>query len=347
VDLALSLGARGALSRIRQQRAYERVRRASTYDEIWSDAAAEVGAAHTLRGDGVVELRMGPAAVTVRRHVTPLDDAASLALADDKTAIHGLLAEAGVVTPEHVAFAIDDIRPALDLMRSGSGPWVVKPVSASFGSGVTGNVATEPQLWRATWSAARHGKQMLLERQVRGDMYRLLFLDGLLLDVIRRRQPSVTGDGLHTIAELIARENRRRHEDQPSAPLLIADLDSVFALAAHGLTARSKPPAGTTVAVKTAVSQGSARDSETVREDVAPLVEAARRAAGCTSLRLAGVDIVTLDPTRSLAEAGGAVLEVNGNPGLHYHYEVVDPAAATRVAVPVVRALLSLSTDPP
>jgi hypothetical protein len=49
---------------------------------------------------------------------------------------------------------------------------------------------------------------------------------------------------------------------------------------------------------------------------------------------------VTPDPTRSLVEAGGTILEVNATPGLHYHYQVANPAHAAPVAVPILKRLL-------
>jgi glutathione synthase/RimK-type ligase-like ATP-grasp enzyme len=37
-------------------------------------------------------------------------------------------------------------------------------------------------------------------------------------------------------------------------------------------------------------------------------------------VRLAGVDVITPDPTLPLSEAGGVVLEVNAPPNFYYHY---------------------------
>ena len=62
---------------------------------------------------------------------------------------------------------------------------------------------------------------------------------------------------------------------------------------------------------------------------------------------MAGVDLVTADLSRPLAESGGAILEVNGTPGLHYHYEVADRPSATHVAIPILRALLGCPAEPP
>jgi hypothetical protein len=54
--------------------------------------------------------------------------------------------------------------------------------------------------WRATLHAAREGERLLIERAVPGEEYRFLFLDGELLDVIRRRSTRVVGDGRSSVA---------------------------------------------------------------------------------------------------------------------------------------------------
>jgi D-alanine-D-alanine ligase-like ATP-grasp enzyme len=61
---------------------------------------------------------------------------------------------------------------------------------------------------------------------------------------------------------------------------------------------------------------------------------------------LAGVDVITTDQAVSLRRSGGAVLEVNVTPGLHYHYEVRDPARAVPVAERVLERLLAPSPAP-
>jgi len=70
------------------------------------------------------------------------------------------------------------------------------------------------------------------------------------------------------------------------------------------------------------------------------LAAEAAAAARVVGLRLAGVDVIAPTLDRSLAESGGVVLEVNCTPGLHHHYLVADREGATRVAVPILRALL-------
>jgi cyanophycin synthetase len=270
-----------------------------------------------------------------------LDDPDTHRVALDKALVHQMLVDQALPVPAYAEFDISDTGTPLDFLRRSGTPCVIKPASGtSGGKGVAGGVMSPLELARARLSAARYGRRLLIERQVPGEMHRLLFLDGELLDVVRRRRPTVVGDGRSTIAELIARENRRRIDEAQRSGLIRIDLDCVFTLASQGLELESVPGESQTVIVKTASSENRVEDNETIREISSELTNEAAAAVRAVGLRLGGVDAVTPDTSRSLADAGGAIIEINGTPGLDYHYDVAEPARATRVAVPILQTLL-------
>jgi cyanophycin synthetase len=315
----------------------------AAYRAIWRDAAEELGADIVELPGSFLEIRKGRQRTRVWNHWVMLDDAVTLRLAMDKSVVHRLLKTMGLRVPEHVEFTRDNPRRALDFLRT-SNPCVVKPASSSGGSGVTGCIRRPSHFVRAKIRASRIDTRLLIERQVSGDFYRLLFLDDDLLDVVRRAPPHVTGDGHSTIEQLISAENRRRIAASTGQLLILlqVDLDCIFALEEANLTLKSIPPLGAAVRIKSVISQNSVEDNETVRGAISDqLVEESRVAARAVGLRLAGVDVMTTDPTTSLGASGGVILEVNGTPGLHYHYQVADRTNATRVAIPVLRKLLA------
>jgi len=313
---------------------------------IWSDAAGELGAEVIERERGLLEIRGdGGRSTWVWRHVTELDGPVALRLALERSLVHRRLADAGVVTPEHVEAPVTRPAPARVFVAADGGRYVVKPASGtSGGSGVTCAVQSRGDLLRAWLAAARFDSRIVVEREVPGDMYRVLLLDGEPIGAVRRRPPSVRAYGRSTLARLIVAENRRRLAAGGSGglALLRPDLDCVLTLRAQGLGLRAVPPEGATVAVKTSSSENAPQENEVVRVDGSEgAVRDAVAAAAALGLRLAGVDLVTTDLSRGLRATGGAVVEVNGTPGLHYHYLVADPDRAVRVAVPVLRALLA------
>ena len=346
LDLLRSTGIRYAMQRRREEaRVADSATdaRSSAYGMIWQQAAEELGAELSVLHGEFLEIVRDGASTRVWRHWVPLDDAVTLRLALDKLVVHDVLSRAGLPVPEHHAFDAGGFARARAFLERSGGPCVVKPINSASGSGTTTGVRMPEQLLRARLRAARISRELLIERQVEGDMYRLLFLDGDLLDAVQRRPPRVTGNGRASIRELIAAENERRLDParRRSMPILRVDLDCVFALEAAGLKLGSVLAEGQTVAVKTVTSQNRIEDNETIREPLASeIVADARLAAERVGLRLAGVDLVTRDLRRPLSQSGGAIIEVNGTPGLHYHYQVADGANATRVAVPILMKLL-------
>jgi D-alanine-D-alanine ligase-like ATP-grasp enzyme len=343
LDVVRSTGFRYALHRRREQaREHEVGTRGLEllYLDAWSQAAEELDAELIELEGGFLEIRRGSVSTRVWRQLSALDEAVSLRLALDKTIVHRLLTARGVHVPEYVEFGHTDLEPALRFMSAG-GAFVVKPANGGRGgAAVTPCVHDELELARAVLSAARLDTRLLIERQVPGDMYRLLFLDGELLDVVLRLSPHVTGDGRSSLLELILTENQRRLDTGRPQALMTVDLDCIFTLAAGGRSLKSVPAAGERVMVKSASSENSEEENHTVRSYAQEVIDECADAVRAVGLRLAGVDVVTPDIDRPLAEAGGTIIEVNGTPGFQYHYQVADRAGATRVAIPILERVL-------
>jgi D-alanine-D-alanine ligase-like ATP-grasp enzyme len=347
-DVARSIGPTHAWRRFRRDAFSAKTKRSSqmvepVYRSLWFDAARVVGADVVELPGGFYEIRAEEAWTRVWRQCVMLDDAVTLRYTLHKGLVQQQLSSHGLPVPEYLEFDATDLTSAAEFLARGPAPCVVKPVGDGLGSGITSGIRTLTHLMRARLRAWHNDDRLLIERQIAGENYRLLFLDGELLDVVRRHPPRVTGDGRSTIGELIEAENGRREaraEDVLFRRLQI-DLDCILTLEAAGLTLRSVLPSGVRVPVKTVVNQNTIDDNETVREGISgALVEEARAAAAAIGVRLAGVDVVAGDLSRSLTQSGGAILEVNGTPGLSYHYEVADRANATRVAIPILQALL-------
>jgi D-alanine-D-alanine ligase-like ATP-grasp enzyme len=316
----------------------------AVYERMWRGAAAEVGASVETRPGGFLEIQRDGALTRVWRQWVPLDDAVTIRAALDRGFVHDALSRAGVPVPDHVLDRVDDLRAARALLAE-HGAVVVKPAAGTGGGrGATASVRTQSQLLRAAILASRHNRELVVERRVAGDVYRILFLDGELLDLVRRLPPSVTGDGESTIRSLVLAENARRLRAGGDAglPLVTANLDMVFTLEHAGRSLASVLAPHERVAVKAVTNQSGPEDNFTVREPVSDeLISDARTAAAAVGVRLAGVDVITPSLDAGLRDAGGVVIEVNGGPGLHHHYHVAERTDATRVCVPVLERLLS------
>jgi cyanophycin synthetase len=342
LDVSRSVGAGATLRRLREGSAgvLDASVRNDVYAAIWREAAERVGATVRDLGSGFLEI----GGAKVWQQVVPLDDPVTLRLALDKPVVHQLLKDVSVPVPEHVEWSLADPGPALEFLAAAGGSCVVKAASGTGGGeGTTAGVDTPARLMRARLRAGRFGSRLLIERQVPGAVYRLLFLDGELIDTIRHVPPRLMGDGEATVEGLMAAENERRVGARGAAGLSLLDvgLDTIFTLERQGLKLGSVVPAGAEIAVQTVTNDNRIEDTTTVTAPLHPeLVDASRRAALAVGLRLAGVDVIAPDVSQPLEQSGGVVAEVNGTPGIHHHYHVADPANATRVAVPILQRVL-------
>jgi D-alanine-D-alanine ligase-like ATP-grasp enzyme len=318
--------------------------RVEFYRRMWEAAARELSAELVSFSDGFVEVRIGERATRIHEHLVMLDSPATVALARTKPLAYTLLSAAGLTVPEFRRFDLATFESAVSFLRSAAGPCVVKPASGGVGGdGITTNVSSKRALVRAAVHAALYSRTMLIEKQIPGDVYRLLYLDGALLDAIRREPPTVTADGRSTVRELIRQENERRSLCRGTAAhrriTITPDCRATLRLAGLGL--RSVPPPGMRVRVKTASNESAASDCESVPSRVGKaLEEEGRQAAAVLGIRLAGLDVITRDPNVGLAQSGGAIVDVNATPGLHYHYQTRNPAESRPVAVAILRCLL-------
>jgi cyanophycin synthetase len=347
--------------------------RASFYEELWSAAAADVGAVVTPRGGGELELSRGDRSIRVRETRCSIESREALERAGDKVLVARLLADAGLPSPPHQVVTLATLADAREFLASTPGPYVVKPAEyTGGGQGVTTNVRTWAELRRAAAAAAAAGARaartgraggalqrlqaklgavatvpLLVQRQVPGVNFRLLYLDGVLIDAVRREAPSVVGDGLRTVGALIEAANNARSAtgDGRGELMIHRDLALEQTLTAQGLRWTTVPVSGRVVELKTTINENSRVSNLPAAHELGDeLVEDGRRAAEVLGVRLAGVDILTDNPSESLTAAGGCVLEVNTTPGLAMHYH--GHPGQVPVATEVLRRLLDPAAQP-
>jgi cyanophycin synthetase len=316
--------------------------RSDFYGSVWRSAAEKIGASIRMLDDDVIQIERDEFVARVRQNDTPVDDYVTVRIANHKPLCYRLLAEAGLPVPRHARFEFPNLRPAIDFLKAYSGDCVVKPACDTGGGiGVTTRVRTDRQLARAAAAAAVYGDRLMIEEKIAGDTYRLLYLDGRLLDAVMRCAPTVVGDGRSTVSELVERVNAERIERGAVScqSVLAIDLDAEQTLAAQGLRPSSRPRARRVVRLKSVVNDNSRDENVTVVDRLcSSLIDAGARAAEAIGVRLAGVDLITTDPTVPLAESRGVILEVNASPGHHWHYQKRDGKFA--VAEHVLEALL-------
>lgn len=244
------------------------------------------------------------------------------ALARNKWKSKRTLAGQGIPTPR--GWLLTNAEDAVRLATQNSAwPVVVKPVTEDLGRGVVTGIRDPETLRRAFAVAAKHGA-VILEQHVAGDDHRLLVVGGRLLAAARRIPARVTGDGQSTVEQLVARINAdplRGNQRRSLLRTIEFDPEALECLGAEGLAPSSVLEAGRTVVLRRTANISSGASAEDVTDSVHPDNRAlAERVARTVGLDIVGIDFITADITRSWREVGGAVLEVNGQPGFRPHW---------------------------
>ena len=313
--------------------------RTSFYKKMWEEAAASIDATVVDLGGSVLEVRRGPARIRVCDKFTSADDPVTIRVTEDRVLANRLFAENGVLVPRHSVFHLGDLEQAWSFVTSLGKPAVVKPARGSDGgNGVTGGVARKRDLASAMALAGAFCEQVIVEEEIHGDTFRLLYLDGVLLDAVRRHPLTVRGDGSSSLRRLISQQGGA----DARTVRLLRDRDMQWTLRRRGYSLRSVPRAGEVIRLRTVVRGTREENVRAVGDLCESVIRSGANAAAAVGARLAGVDLITTDPSLSLEQSHGAVIEVNTPPGLYYHY-VTDKGSA-----PVARANLErlLSEEP-
>jgi cyanophycin synthetase len=300
-----------------------REHRSAFYTELWRDAAKQLGASFEELGNDFVEIRLGNACTRVQQNCTSIDDAVTLAVARNKGFVHRLLAREGLRSPAYCEFTLEQIEKAVAFTKWVGSDCVVKPANGGGGEGVTTGVASTYDLVRAAALASLYDHNLLVEKQEQGEVYRLLYLDGKLLDAVLRKAPTVIGDGRSSVRELVGFENRRRLDwgAKLAHSVVQIDIDMRRTLAKQGLELSSVPEQNAVVTLKMVINDNSQNDNVSATDLLCKsIIDDGAAAAAAAGVRLAGVDIITTDPSVPLAQSGGAILEVNAGPSYHHHY---------------------------
>ncbi len=280
-----------------------------------------------VRGQRFALLGHGKRRMRVAQSASDLTSAFASNTSNDKALTSRVLRRVGIPVPRQRLIEREgDVAAAIAEIGF---PLVVKGQTGSKGSSVTANIHTAEDATRALTKARRFAGKQVIEEHIEGTDYRLLVVDGKMNAAARRRAAHVVGDGKRSVAELVAMENRRRHERSGYGRWLIPlnlDADTLAMLSREGLTPDSVPEMGQEVRLRSTgnVSQGGT--PEDVTEEVHPeTVALAERAARTIGLDIAGVDVLTRDIARPLSETGGVILEINHHPNLRPHYACETP----------------------
>ncbi len=202
-------------------------------------------------------------------------------------------------------------------------PLVTKPFNGNHGRNITCGIKNFEELLIGFRSAEEISKPVIVEKEIKGYDYRLLVIGNKFIAASLRQPASVIGDGLSTIAALIENENLNPLRGNGHENVLTKiSLDSVteLHLQKQGLQLHSVPAKGQQIFLRSTANLSTGGTAEDVTDIVHPSnIVLAEKVSRIIGLDICGIDVMSADITKPLAENGGAIIEVNAAPGLRMH----------------------------
>lgn len=268
-------------------------------------------------GDGCYQLGWGHKLKLIQISTTETDSLIGAKLSNNKFISASVMRAAGLPAPQHIMVSTE--KEAIDAAKIIGWPVVVKPLDLNRGEGITIDVNDEKTLIEAFNLAVKLTKatSVLVERHILGVCHRIFISEGELLYAFKRQPKLVTGDGVHTVAELIAIANAKENVKLPwkrSKPFP-TDAMAVENLASVGMTLDSLSQEGQFLPLRKIESTEWGGTTEEATKIIHPdNVDITIRAAALFGLSTAGVDLMSVDISQPWHENGAVINEINFSP---------------------------------
>jgi cyanophycin synthetase len=212
--------------------------------------------------------------------------------------------------------------PLLAMYRTLEKPVIIKPRLGSRGRHTTTYITTEAQLKEAFDTAKQLCYWVVMEEHLVGSVYRATMVDNQLAGVLSGDPPRITGDGIHTIAELIEIKNTTRHPEVKD--VVPTNAHHTF-LARLNLTLQSILPAEKTIDLieKIGISYGgnSAEVTHLTHPETKRILE---EAAKIIDDPIIGFDFIIEHIDQSPHGQKWGIIECNGVPFINLHHDPIE-----------------------
>ena len=277
-----------------------------------------------LSARAMLQLGYGANQRRIQATLTERSGILGVELACDKEGTKTILSDAGVPVPQGtVIHYLDELQEAIEIV--GGYPIVIKPLDGNHGRGITIEINSwsEAQSAYDLASEASKTRSVIVERFYSGSDHRVLVIDGKVVAVAQRVPAHVTGDGVSSIEELIAKTNRdpkRGVGHDNVLTKIIIDQTVLNVLEKQGYNVSTVLPEGEMAYLRATANLSTGGIAIDRTDDIHPEnVWIAQRVAKIIGLDIAGIDVVTPDITKPLREVDGVIVEVNAAPGFRMH----------------------------
>ena len=293
-----------------------------------------------LDNDSLVQFGYGAKLRRIEATITSHTSSLAVDVAGDKDKTKKLLQDANLPVPYgDVISDIENLKETIDLVGY---PIVIKPLDGNHGNGATINIQDWEHAVCAFHRAKKYGDDVIVEKFIQGSDYRVLVVNFKFVAAALRTPACVKGDGIHTIQQLIDRENldprRGTGHDNMLTEIQVDEVTHEL-LKKKGYTLETILQKGEELFLKPTANLSTGGTATDVTDEVHPQnISCFERIARNIGLDVCGIDVMAPTLSTPLKENGGAVLEVNAAPGFRMHIEPTN-GKSRNVAKPVVDML--------
>ncbi len=299
-----------------------------------------------LNRHSLVQLGYGVNQKRVQATIASTTSSIAVEIACDKEETKNLLEASEIPVPRgRIVYDEEDLQNTINKIGY---PLVTKPVNGNHGKGATTNIRNWEDAVAGLKAAKVYGRAVICEKYITGRDYRVLVVNYKFVAAALRTPAAVTGDGLHTIQELVDIVNqdpRRGYGHEKVLTAIKIDDFTRDILTKREYTLETVLEAGEELWLKPTANLSTGGTATDVTDYVHPTnIFMCERIARIIGLNICGIDIMAEDLSIPITETGGAVLEVNAAPGFRMHLDPTE-GLPRNVAEPVIDMLYPPGTS--
>ena len=214
---------------------------------------------------------------------------------------------------------------ALKIFNRLEKPVIAKPNLGSRSRHTTIHINTPEDLILGFKKARKLSPLVVIEEELSGALFRGTLIGGKLAGVVRRDQPAVMGDGVHTLQELLDTENKRSEREGPIFHKIPIDKEANMELERQSIKLSDIIEKNKVVTFSQKTSRGCGGTTTEVTDITHPEnVKMLEHVAKFLDDPLIGVDFIMQDITKSYKEEPhSGIIECNSLPFIDLHHYVM------------------------
>ncbi|MDE2399591.1 MAG: hypothetical protein KGL67_01090 [Patescibacteria group bacterium] len=211
---------------------------------------------------------------------------------------------------------------ALKIFNSINKPVIAKPNLGSRSRHTTIHINTPEELVLGFKKAKKISPLVIIEEELRGSLFRGTLIDRKLIAVVKRDQPEVIGDGVHTLRELLEEENKRTERSGPIFHKIMIDNEAELELKRQNIKLEDVPEKDKVITFSQKTSRGCGGTTTEVTNITHPdNIEMLEHVGRFLNDSLIGVDFIIEDITKSWKEEQHCgIIECNSLPFIDLHH---------------------------